>query len=523
MEPVQPGFALAAIDSLIIIFYMAGSLALGTYFSRYVKTGGDLFTAGRSLPFWAIGMSIVVSDIGAIDFIAVAGATYQDGLAPANFDWIGSMPAMVFAAFFFIPYYWRSGVYTIPEFLGRRYNVAVQLIHGSIWGIVFLIGLSVMLWETADKFLYGVLGWPIWPSIILIAVIAGIYTFSGGLTAVVMTDVVQLVIMFVGGFALLAIALWHVDGIGGLVEGLASDPATANHLNILLDNNTTTGFPWSGIVFGLGIVLSIHYMAGNQGVVQRTLGARTEWDAKGGMLFGGFLKCFIPLLVAVPGLCAVLIFKDHPLPDPEGAVPELIKVLLPPGLRGLMFAALFAALMSSIDSSLNSASTIWTTDLYGRLIQMARGKEISQRHALMVGRGFTLFFIALAAALSETLGNNDGLYKFLQTILSMFAGPVLAILILGILWRRANQWGGLAGLVLGVCCTTILHNTADLFAGGDPFLYVSWWSFIFSLGVVIVVSLATPADPEEKTRGLVWGQLLEDGKIQRVLGERVSS
>ena len=134
------------IDYSILIIYMIGVLVLGTYFGRYVKDAGDFFTAGRALPFWAIGMSIVVSDIGATDFMALAGAGYQYGITAANFDWIGSMPAMAIAAFFFIPYYWRSGVYTIPEFLGRRYNVLVQVLHGGIWGIFLLTMLAVMLW-----------------------------------------------------------------------------------------------------------------------------------------------------------------------------------------------------------------------------------------------------------------------------------------------------------------------------------------------------------------------------------------
>lgn len=611
---------LAAIDVAIILVYMLGVLVLGAFFGRYVKDGGDFFVGGKALPFWAIGMSIVVSDIGAMDFIGVAGETYNSGIAVANFDWLGSMPAMVLAAFIFVPYYWRSGVYTIPEFLGQRYNHAVQTIHAAIWGVFLFVTTSLGLWVTAEHFLNQVLGWNVYFSVWLMVGIVGIYTFSGGLTAVVMTDVVQMVIMFVGGAALVLLSLYRVGGdVAGKVTGMppkavvtinVAEPVSEadvqryledagftilsvtlpadvpegaavstdeprqfivrfsefftqkseklaareqawkeaetrvtdvltehlssapllpgalapvdvrlrgyrNHLNILLPNTTTTAFPWTGIVFGLGIVMATAYMSGNQAIVQRTLGARSEWDAKGGMLFAGFLKSFIPLLVAIPGLCAVVLLPD--LEKGDDAVPYLMRALLPPGLRGLMFSAMFAGLMSSMDSALNSASTIWTTDLYGQLARLVRGENISERHALFAGRTFTFIFVLLAGALAEWIGDNEGLYNFLQTALSMFQGPVFAILLLGIMWKRATRWGGLAGLLLGVAFTTVLNNVEGLFPSDDPFLFVSWWSFVFSLIVTVIVSLATPPEPDEKIRGLVFGQVLKDGEIQRIL------
>ncbi len=288
-----------------------------------------------------------------------------------------------------------------------------------------------------------------------------------------------------------------------------------NHLEILLPHSTTTAFPWTGIVFGLGIVMATAYMSGNQAVVQRTLGGRSEWDAKGGMLFAGFLKSFIPLLVAVPGLCAVVLLPE--LEKGDDAVPSLMRALLPPGLRGLMFAAMFAGLMSSMDSALNSASTIWTTDLYGQLFRLVRGAGLTERHSLLAGRSFTFVFVILAGILAEWIGDNEGLYNFLQTALSMFQGPVFAILLLGIMWKRATQWGGLAGLVLGVAFTTVLNNVEGLFPSEDPFLFVSWWSFIFSLIVTVIVSLLTPPEPDEKIRGLVFGQVMKDGEVQRIL------
>ncbi len=515
------GSGLHAIDIAIIGIYVVGTLALGTYFGKYVKSAGDFFVAGKALPFWAIGMSVVVSDIGATDFMTLSGAGYKYGIAAANFDWIGSMPAMAFAAFIFIPYFWRAGVFTIPEFLGKRYNAAVQLIHASIWGVFLLVMLAVMLWLTASM-LDGVLqiegigkNHYVWG----IAVVAGIYTVSGGLAAVVMTDVVQLVVMFVGGAALSILCLAEVGGWTKMTETILAMPGHENHFTLLLPHDSETPYPWTGIVFGLGIVMATGYMAGNQAVVQRTLGARTEWDAKGGMLFAGFLKVFIPALVMVPGLAAVIILPD--LQNGDDAAPLMIAKVLPPGLKGLMFAALFAALMSSVDSTLNSATTIWTSDIYGRCFQFINKKRPSERSLLILGRTCTVVFILIGAYFARFLAGKESMYTFVQTALAMFQGPVFAILLLGIMWKRATQWGALAGLLLGVCFTTILYNSEGVFPSQDPFLFVAWWSFVFSSVVTAIVSLLTPAEPEEKIRGLVFGQVMQDGDVQRVLQERV--
>lgn len=512
---------LAPIDIVIIGMYMLGSVLLGLFCTKYVGDADDFFISGKALPFWAIGFSIVVSDIGAVDFVAVAGAAYTHGVSAANFDWMGSMPAMVFAAFVFVPYFWRSGVFTIPEFLGRRYNSAVQFLNGFIWAVVLLIMLAVMLWVTADKLMFTVLGWDPMKALWLMALVTGLYTFSGGLTAVVFTDVVQLVVMYVGGLGLLAVSLWEVGGWSTLREKiLAMGPEYQNHFTILLPHDTAGPFPWTGIVFGLGIVLAIAYMSGNQVIVQRTLGARTEWDAKGGMLLGGFLKSFIPLMVALPGLCALVLVPN--LENADRAVPEMIRLLLPAGLRGLMFAALFAALMSSISGTLNSATTIFVTDLYGQVRRWSGLKPISERQGLNLGRLFTATFIILAAVLAKPIGDNESIYVFIQTVLSLFQGPTLAILLLGIIWPRATGWGGFAGLSLGVVFCFVLKYTPDLFPSDDPFLFVAWWSFVFSIVVTIVVSLLTPREPDEKLRGLVWSSVVRDDDAQAALQERIS-
>lgn len=511
---------LASIDYVIIFVYLAGVLLIGAWFARYIHSAGDFFLAGKALPFWAVGMSIVVSDIGAIDMISGAGGTYRYGIAQANFDWIGSMPAALFAAFIFVPYYWRAGVYTIPEFLGRRYNGAVQLIQAIIWLGFMLVMLAIMLWTSA-KFLGGVLGWDPITAIWVTVAIVGIYTVSGGLAAVVMTDVMQMTVMFIGAAALLVLSIWETGGWNAMQEQiLAQGPETQDHFTLLLPHSADTPYPWTGIVFGLGIILSSAYFVGNQAVVQRALGARSEWDAKAGMVLAGFLKLFIPLLVFIPGLAARVTHPD--LADPDTAVPTLIRDLLPPGLTGLMFAAFFAALMSSVDSFLNSATTVYISDVHSKLYRAVTGRTFTQLHGLRLGRVLTAVLIIAAGLIAPQIDRFETIYVAIQTLFSLFQGPTLAILLLGILWWRTTGWGALAGLVLGVGCSGLLTVLGDaVFPSTDPFLFVSVWSFFFALLVTVAVSLATPPEPPEKLRGLVFGQVMHDADAQALLAERM--
>ena len=500
---------LASIDYVIIGVYMVGVLFVGTYFAKYVHSTGDLFLAGRSLPFWAIGMSIVVSDIGALDLIAGAGAAYRRGIAQANFDWIGSVPALLIAAFIFVPYYWRAGVYTLPEFIGRRYNGFTRWILATVLLFVMVLTLSILLWTSA-KFLNEVLGWDHSIGIWATAIVVGIYTVSGGLAAVVMTDVMQLVVMFVGTSALLILSLWEVGGWSGLTASILAQPEmTEDYFRLLHPHEPGNEYPLPGMVFSLGIVMSTGYYVGNQAVMQRALGARTEWDAKAGLLTAGALKLMIPILVFIPGMAARAIVPD--LPTGDAAIPTLINILLPAGLKGLMFAAFLAALMSSVDSYLNSCVTIFTGDIYRPVHEFITGRHISDRLGLILGRTLTAGLLLFAAWYAPVFEKSTTLYDVIQTLLSLFQGPTLAILLVGIFWRRATSWGGLAGLLVGCCLTFGLNLLGDaVFLSEAAYLYVSFWSFLISLVVTIVVSLLTPREPPEKLRGLVYGSVISD-------------
>jgi SSS family solute:Na+ symporter len=337
-----------------------------------------------------------------------------------------------------------------------------------------------------------------------------------------MTDVLQMVVMFVGAGSLLVLGLWEAGGWDAVVDAVHAQPdAPADYFQLLAPHSADTPYPWTGIVFGLGIVMSTAYFVGNQAVLQRALGARSEWDAKAGLIIAGFFKLFIPLLMFVPGLTARALLPN--LDKADSAVPVMVRDLLPPGLMGLMFAAFLAALMSSVDSYLNSCSTMFVTDVYGRGYHLTTGRKLNDRQGLLIGRVVTVVVLVIAALVAPGFESYKTIYTAIQGFLSLFQGPTLAILLLGIMWSRATRWGGLAGLVLGVCMTSFLTFEGDrLFPSQDPFLFVSFWSFLFSLAVTVIVSLLTPREPAEKLRGLVMSSVMHDPEAQALLDARVN-
>jgi len=491
---------LHGIDYFVVIAYLVGTMVLGLYFARFVRSSDDFFLSGRTLPFWAVGMSIVATDISAMDFVGVSGQSYRFGIAAGNFDWLGSMPAMLLAAFIFIPYFWKAGLYTIPEYLGRRYNDGVRAVASLTWVVFFALDLGTLFWATSVMF-KSVMGWDPWFSIVVTAMVVGLYTAFGGLTADVMTDVAQMIIMFVGGAAVVVVGFYHVGGLGGLADKVsAMGDAYQNHFKLVQPADTQSPFPWTGILFGLTLVMSNAYMIGNQAIVQRCLATKSVWHAKASMLTGAFFKMFIPVLVMFPGLIALATYPG--MENGDEAFPRLVKDLMPPGLRGLLFAGFLAALMSTIDSILCSTATLWTKDIYQKWLK----KKASDRHYMVVGQMATVLLLVFGVITAPLSQHFEGVYVAIQTFLSFFQGPVFSTLLLGMFWPRATQWGGLVGLIGGISTSAVLYVFKDsLFTIQDPFLYVSWWSFVAGVLLNVTVSLATRPHPHGRLAGLVYG------------------
>ena len=402
-------------DFAIIVGYLLLIIFVGIRLSGRVKTAQDFFLAGRSLTFWIIGLSIIGTNIGADSYVGASGNAYNVGIAQANFEWIGAIPAMILASLVFIPLYWRAGVYSIPEYLGLRYNQAVRVTAALITSVVAVFAIAVALWALALT-LQTYLGWPIWVGIMVTGTIVGAYSIAGGLAAVAFTDALQVSIMFIGGLAIVYLGISEAGGMAEFATTLTAE--NPNHLQAYLPADHET-FPWPAVMLGLGVVLSPAYWCAGQAILQRSLGARTQWDASAGMMFAALAKTFVPLLVVFPGLLALVMHADINIADQ--AMPWVIKNVLPPGLSGLMFIALIAALQSSIDSGINSTSLMVTRDVRHVLV-----KNADPGNDLKIGRYLTLVFLLAAMLTAPLIEKMGGIYQFIQTMLSLFQGPMLA-------------------------------------------------------------------------------------------------
>lgn len=523
----SPDSLLNVLDYLVIAAYLIGTVVLGLKIGAKVSGGADFFLAGRQLPWWAIGMSLVATDIGGTDIIGAGGAAYRHGLAVANFEWIGCIPAMILAAFVFIPWFYRAGVSTIPEFIELRYGLPPRIILACCWLIFMACNLGIMLLAAA-RLMSSMLGWDPQLCILVTAGLVGIYTYAGGLAAVVYTDVLQCIVMIAGCLLVLAVGMAKVGGISGLqaaieqaeqrraavtqqtTEASSTPPApvssatsagwpdaAASRMSLILPADTPTPFPWPGILFGLAMILSPAYWIGNQAIVQRSLGARSEFEAQASYVWGAVLKNIIPLIVAIPGLIAFALIPD--LPDGDTAIPRLVTEVLPAGARGIFIAAFLAALMSSVDSYVNSAAALLCKDLYQRLLRPAATDE----QLLRIGRIATVLLVLWAILFAEILMRIDqgsGIYVIFQTLMSFFQGPAFAILLLGILWKRATAFAATVGLLTGISTAISLFalnqpavcsllQIRPLFRISDPFLYFSIWAFIVTVLVMVAVSL----------------------------------
>jgi SSS family solute:Na+ symporter len=508
--------ALAGPDIAIIAVYFVIIFAIGFYFSRQERNSTEYFLAGRDVGWFAIGASLFVSNISTEHFIGLAGSGATSGLAVGDFEWLACL-ILLLLGWVFVPFYLRSNVFTMPEFLERRFSrsCAVYLAGISIIAYVFT-KISVHLYAAAVVIQRVLDINALWVAVILV-VATGIYTIAGGLAAVIYTDLVQTLILIFGAIVLSVIGMHRVGGFEGLRAAL---PASYFHMVKPISDHD---FPWTGIFFGAPI-LGIWYWCTDQVIVQRVLSAKDEGHAKAATIFAGFLKILPVFMLVLPGLIAVALFRDLFKFGPNGEVlngdiayPAMIINLLPTGLVGLMIAALLAALMGSMSAVFNSASTLVTLDFYKKLRPNANEKQLVNFGRIMTGV-MVLLGIAWVPFINRI---SSQLYVYLQSVQGYISPPIASCFILGILWTRLNSLGAISSLLTGFFLGALRFVMELMYPGGEGlapsiswlvsmnFLHYSILMFVICCAVLVVVSLMSPAPDRRKLAGLTFATVAD--------------
>ena len=509
-------------DLAIIAAYFLIVFGIGFYFARRERTSSEYFLGGRRVGWFAIGASLFVSNISTEHFIGLAGSGASSGLAVGHFEWLAALILLVLG-WVFVPFYMRSNVFTMPEFLERRFSRACAVYLAGISIIAYIITkIAVHLWAAAIV-LERVVGWSPMAAALVLVVLTGVYTVAGGLSAVIYTEVVQTLVLLAGAVALTGIGLHQVHGFAGL---RAAVPPDYFHM---IKPAGDAAFPWTGIFFGAPI-LGIWYWCTDQVIVQRVLSARDEGHAKSGAIFAGFLKLLPVFLLVVPGLIAFALYRGLFQVDAAGKVingdiafPTLIVNLLPTGLVGMMIAALLAALMGGMASVFNSASTLVTLDFYKKLRPQA-----SERQLVNFGRAATAVMVVLGMLWVPLIPYmSSQLYLYLQSVQAYISPPIAACFILGILWPRLNGAGALASLLTGFALGAarfIMEILAKTGRAPDAawvrclvgvnFLHYAIFMFAVCSAVLVAVSFLGPAPERAKLAGLTFATV--DDKLEGV-------
>jgi SSS family solute:Na+ symporter len=488
---------LSPLDLLLIVLYLLTVTGLGLWASRGIRTSRDYFLAGKSIPWWAAGMSLVVSDIGAKDMVGLAGDGYRYGIVMMNFDFVGCILPVLLAAFLFMPFFWGSDVTTIPEYLGRRYNQTVRTFFAVVWSLFMIATVATILVSAAAMF-EGLLGWSFWFSVGVTSVLVGAFTASGGLRAVVVTEVFSCVILIAGATLICVLGIREVGGLSTMMAKVSELPWTREHFE-LLPSSSHPAYPWPAVVLGLGFVLGPAYWIGNQAIVQRTLGASSEDDARASYVFCAAIKLVFPLLLVLPGLIALALFAEELGAPGEGwdanqVLPLMVKRLVPPGALGILMGAFIAGVMANLESYVNAASTLLVTDIYRPFLR----PRATDEECVRLGRWLVVALLLGGALFSWQVKTRfASVFEAFQTFLSFFQGALFALLLFGMLTRRATAAGGVAGMLVGVGTAAVLS------ASGQLYLWTAFWSFVAASSVLLAVSFFTPGKSDQELRRLV--------------------
>jgi len=522
----------SAKDYGVFFGYIIFIVGLGLWVSRdkkgHQKDSKDYFLAGKSLPWWAVGASLIAANISAEQFIGMSGSGFAIGLAIASYEWMAAI-TLIIVGKFFLPIFIEKQLYTIPEFIEQRFSTNLKTILAVFWVALFIfVNLTSVLFlggKAIDTIIGSGDGSMIIWAILGLAFIAAAYSLYGGLSAVAWTDVVQVALLVIGGLITSVIALNHVTPEGGVFHGLAHvfDKAGDKfHMILSRDNPEYFNLPGIAVLIGGMWVANLYYWGFNQYIIQRTLAAKSLKEAQRGIAFAAFLKLIIPLIVVIPGIVAYVMFSQ-----PEGttiiagvqeafansdgsinydkAYPWLISEFIPVGLKGLVLAALTAAIVSSLASMLNSTSTIFTMDIFKPYIN----KNASEKQLVTVGRLTAAAALLIAIFMAPVMGNIPQMFQYIQEYTGLVSPGILAVFMMGLFWKKATNKAAIVGVLSSIVVALLLKSTVvDL-----PWIDQMFYTMLITMAIIAGVSMTTSEQADDPKGIPLTANLFKTGQV----------
>ena len=536
-------FVLSWIDYAIMLIYFAFVLGIGWALKRYMKDASAFLEAGRSMPAWVAGLAFISTNLGALEVMGMTGSGTKYGMLTTHFYWIGAIPAMVFLALFMMPFYYGSKARSVPEYLKLRYDEKTRGLNAILFAVMTILASGISMYALAIL-MEKVLGWNFHLSLILSATIVLAYTYLGGLSSAIYNEVLQFFIIVIGLLPVVFLSLKDVGGWHGLQEHLA--PIVSSK-GFAADTWTTTwkytgsakanplGVEWYGIFAGLGFVLSFGYWCTNFLIVQRAMSAESTTAARNTPLIGALPKMFIPFLIIVPGIVALVLMntpdKNFSLPLNAAGQPiydytiiMLLQHYLPAGVLGLGITALLASFMSGMAGNVSAFNTVWTYDIYQSYIRpVTWDKASDDKHYLFIGKMATIFGVVVSIAAAYLASMFGNIMDFLQTIFSMVNAPLFAVIFLGMFWKRTTGHAAFTGLLAGFFIA-LIHHGITFPEGADTLVKGGWickmhaypvemaqnfWTAIYAFSTSLVVTvglslLTVQKKSVEELKGLVY-------------------
>jgi SSS family solute:Na+ symporter len=518
--------SLSPADVLIIVIYFVTVLGIGVYLQRYAHTSKEFFLAGREMSAWVAGLSFLSANLGALELMGWAAATYQYGILAAHFYWIAAFPSMVFLGLVMMPFYYISKTHSVPGYLQLRYGEATRALSGISFAFMTILMSGINMYAMAIV-MKVVLGWNIHFSIWVSSLTVAAYVTLGGLYSAIFNEVLQFFLIWVGVLTVPILGMIEAGGWSGLVAKIHQRVQNDEYVHLWSTLGTFSGNPmgvhWTGMLLGLGGVIAFGYWGTDFLVIQRAMSARDLRSAQLAPIIAAYFKMIVPLIVILPGLLALALLPYHLVPEGtpgEGVhtynevLPLMLARYCGPGLLGLGVTALIAGFMSGMAGNLSAFATVWTYDIYRPYLS----KMKSDAQLVTVGRWCTILGVILSIGAAYFVTQFKSIMDYMQALVSFFIAPLCATVLIGMLWKRATPkggfWGLLAGTVSSVAMFTLVKvnhrflaivalspNAKDMAEN----LYRALWSWLICALVTVIVSLFTTPRPDRELRGLVWG------------------